>query len=105
MPTISVTTSSSTRVTPSSARRRERSMSPRSSTGGARALTLFVGGMALACGGLRVSRGLEAAGAVAPGAAHAVRIAAEAGDQFSAAATGRAGAGIVLGRGAHGLTG
>jgi hypothetical protein len=46
---------------------------------------------------LGVVRGLEAAAAVAPRAAHAVRGAAEAGDQLAGAAAGGAGAGVVLG--------
>src|SRR5690349_8610708 len=52
--------------------------------------------MALAGGGLGVARGVETARAVAPGAADAVRLAAEAGDELAAAAAGGAGAGIVL---------
>src|SRR3954452_16978622 len=50
---------------------------------------------------LGVARGIEAAGALAPRTAHAVRLAAEAGDQLAGSAAGRAGAGIVLGGDAH----
>ena len=45
--------------------------------------------------------GVEAPGSLAPRAAHAVGLAAEAGDQLAGAAAGGAGAGVVLGGGAH----
>ena len=53
--------------------------------------------MALAGWSLRVVRRLEAAAALAPRAADAMRLAAEAGDQLSGAAAGGAGARIVVG--------
>ena len=71
----------------------------------AAAFARWVGGMTLSGRRLGVTRGVEAPGALAPRAAHAVRLAAEAGDQLAGAAAGSAGAWIVLGGGAHGPTG
>ena len=50
---------------------------------------------------LETTPGVEAPGPLAPRAAHAVGLAAEAGDQFAGAAAGGAGAWVVLGGGAH----
>ncbi len=72
------------------------SMSPVDRPGDDGALARVSAGWPSRAGRLRVARGVEAPGAVAPRAAHAVRLAAEAGDQLAAAAAGGAGAGIVL---------